>query len=81
MADKVKRNKQLKIVAGFADGDDRTITIDNPKDNLKKSNITGALKTKAGEVLAGDKTGAKFTAWRDARIVESTVTTLDLASA
>ncbi len=78
MADIVKTTKQLNLVAGFEDGDDRTITVDNPKDDITAAKLNGTLKNNATMTLIGDKAGAKFTGWNSALIVETTVTTLDL---
>lgn len=80
MADIVKTTKQLILVAGFADGDDRTISFDDPKNDITATQINN-LKTNAATAIIGDKAGATFTGWKDARVVERTVTTLDLASA
>lgn len=80
MADITKTTKQLILVAGFADGDDRTISLDNPKSDITAEQIN-ALKDRGIITIVGDKNRAKFTGWKDARLVESTVTTLDLASA
>lgn len=65
----------LKLLAGFADEDDRIITLPNPKSNLTKADID-AVGTKAANVLIGDKYGAAFTRFKSARIVEGTITTL-----
>ena len=78
MADTTKTSKQLKLVAGFVDGDDRTIAIDNPKDDITAEEIQ-ALP--AESAIVGDKAGAAFKQWKSAAIVETTVTTLDLVSA
>lgn len=80
MADIVKTTKQLILVAGFADGDDRTISFDAPKNDITATQINN-LKTNAATAIIGDKAGAAFTGWNSASIVERTVTTLDLASA
>ena len=39
MADTIKSSKDLKILAGFTDEDDRTITITDPKENLTWNDI------------------------------------------
>ena len=76
MADKVKTVKQLKLVAQFADDDDRTISLDDPK-----STLTGAqIKAVSGSALIGDKAAAAFTKWKSAHILEQTVVYLDLNS-
>lgn len=77
MAHVTKTSKQLKIVAGFEDGDDRTITVENPKSNVTAAQIN-ELKDVAKYALIGDKADAAFTGWKDARIVESTTVYLDI---
>ena len=77
MADKVKTTKQLKLVVGFEDGDDRTISMENPKSDITAEQIN-ALKTNAIAVLLGDKAGATCTGWRDAKVVEATTVYLDI---
>ena len=67
MADTTKVSKQLKLVAGFT-----------PRDNITAAEIQ-ALP--AENAIIGDKAGATFKEWKSAAIVETTVTTLDLASA
>lgn len=80
MADVTKTSKQLKLVANFADGDDRTIAIDDPKTDLTKDDINDADFVKsAAEVLIGDKAAAGFTNWKSAKIVENSTVYLDLA--
>lgn len=76
MADSTKITKQLKLLAGFADEDDRTITIDNPKLNLTWADIE-AFEA-ASHVLIGDKFGAAFTRYKEAKYVDTTLTTIDV---
>jgi len=77
MADITKTTTSLKLLAGFADADDRTISIDNPRDNITEADIR-ALESSAAPVLIGDKYGAAFTRYKTARIVNSTTKYLDL---
>lgn len=82
MADKVKTIRELKLVAGFEDGDDRTLSVPNPKTSITKANITGSGFYNAAKLaLIGDKTGAVMTGWKSAKIFESTTTYLDLTTA
>lgn len=76
MADTIKTTKQLKLQAGFADGDDRTITLDNPITGLTGTQV----KAVDGSALIGDKTGAAFSGWLSAKIVETQTTYLDLTT-
>lgn len=75
---KVKQSYELKLLAGFADEDDRTITLINPKRNLTAAQINAVGELAVG-VLIGDKYGAAFTRFKEAYYREGTVTTLDFA--
>lgn len=79
MADKVTTTKQLKLVAGFTDGDERTISIDNPAATVTAAAIN-ALDSLAAGVLIGDKYQAPFSTFKDAGISETTKVELDLAT-
>ena len=79
MADTIKTSKQLKLVAGFIDGDDRTISLDNPRDNITAAEIQ-AMDSIAAGVIFGDKADADFRKWKSAKVVESTVKYLDLTT-
>lgn len=72
----VKESRDLKLLAGFADEDDRTLTVVNPKTGLTAAQIN-AVGEKAVGVLIGDKYGAAFTRFKSASYVDSVVTTLD----
>lgn len=77
MADTTKTTNQFKAVAGFTDGDDRTITIDEPITGLAKSNFDSL---NAAEVLIGDKKGAAFEKWKSGAYVQTTIVYYDLAT-
>ena len=79
MADITTNSYQLKLLAGFADEDDRTITFDDPKPNLTMAQIS-ALDSLAAGVLIGDKYAAQFTRFKEAKYVQSTITYLDTNS-
>ena len=76
MADTMKTTRQLKLLAGFADEDDRTITIDDPKQNLTWADIEAFQAVSF--VLIGDKYGAAFTRYKEAKYVDTTLTTIDV---
>lgn len=78
MADVTKTSKILSLVAEFTDGDDRTLNLDNPIDGLTGAQIT-ALKAQAGGVLIGDKAQAAFKDFKSAKVINRTVTKLDLS--
>ena len=54
MADQITTKNTLKLLAGFVDEDDRTITLDDPKENLTWSDIS-AVAALSSNVLIGDK--------------------------
>ena len=58
MSDIYKQSYILKIKLGFADGDTRTINLDNPRNDLQASEIhelSNFIKT--NNLLLGDKYG------------------------
>lgn len=79
MADITKELKTLSIVAEFTDGDDRTITLANPKDSIAAADIN-SLSAYAAEndILIGDKTGADFVRFKSAKVRNVETTYLDL---
>lgn len=79
MADKVTSVNNLKLLAGFADEDDRTITLPEPRDSLTAADIN-AVGAKAIGVLIGDRYGATFTRFKEATYVTGTRTELDLTT-
>lgn len=79
MADTVKNTYILKIKLGFADGDTRTINLDNPRSDLTAAEIYEVSQfIKNNNLLLGDKYGADSAGILTADIVQSTKTTLDL---
>ena len=80
MADKTTTNTTLSILAGFSDGDDRTINIDNPNTAINLGNAVHSLGSYAAtnQIILGDKTGASFTEFKSAKLVTKTKTVLDL---
>ena len=77
MADVTKSEKTLSITGEFTDGDDRKITMPNPRNNLTWADIE-ALNASASAVLIGDRAAANFYRFKDAEITERSVTTYDL---
>ncbi len=80
MADVTKTTKVLSLVAEFTDGDDRTLNLDNPKNDLTAAQIN-ALNAPAANVLIGDQDQAAFKQFKTAKVITSTVTYLDLTTA
>lgn len=79
MADKVKSSYILKIKLGFADGDTRTINLDNPRNDLTASEIHSLSNfIKENNLLLGDKIGADSAGILFADKIASTKTTLDI---
>lgn len=79
MADKVTTVKELKLVAKFVDDDTRTIPVDNPKSSLTAADIKTFENTaKTTGALIGDKTGAAFYQFINAKVIEKETTQLDL---
>ena len=79
MADTVKSSYILKIKLGFADGDTRTINLDNPRNDLTASEIYEVSQfIKTNNLLLGDKYGADSAGILTADKIASTKTTLDL---
>lgn len=73
---KVSNINQLKLLAGFIDEDDRTIILTNPREGLTTSDIQ-AVATKAVGVLIGDRYGATFTRFKQAKYVSGVKTVID----
>ena len=80
MADKTTTTTTLNIVAGFEDGDDRTILIDNPNTAINLGNAVHSLGSFAqtNQIILGDKAGAAFTSFKSAKLVTKEKTVLDL---
>ena len=80
--DKVTTKKELVLNANFADGDTRTITLEDPKTTVEATAINAVGTTLATtQVFIGDKAGAAFLDFgTKAKIREQTRTVLDLNS-
>ena len=79
MSDIYKQSYILKIKLGFADGDTRTINLDNPRNDLQASEINEVSQfIKTNNLLLGDKYGADSAGILTADIVQTAKTTLDI---
>lgn len=79
MADVIKTKGFLTLVAEFADGDDRTLTVDNPKADVAASEINSiSAYIRDNDILLGDKAGADFTRIKSAKKTAQTTRYLDL---
>ncbi|MDO4424548.1 MAG: hypothetical protein Q4D17_02125 [Planctomycetia bacterium] len=76
MADTVTSTQSFTVVAEFDDGDNRSVSIDNPRENITWADVE-TLKQYAANVLIGDKNGAKFSRFSSARITNRYTLTLD----
>ena len=68
---------KLKLTAGFSDGDDRNISLDDPLPDLTKETILTVGASLSG-VLIGDKDGADFLEIKNASYVAGSVTEITL---
>lgn len=79
MADVIKTKGVLQMVAGFADGDDRTFTVDNPKATVTAAQIQAVSDYAVNNnILIGDKAGANFTGIKSAKKIAQMTKYLDL---
>lgn len=80
MADRNVTSYTLSMLAEFADGDTRTINVDDPNSSESLGAAVYDLQTflKSNSVLIGDKAGAAFTQFRYANKVTKQQTILDL---
>lgn len=79
MADVIKTRGTLQMVAEFTDGDDRTLSLDNPRADISATEINTLSKLiKDNQLILGDKTGADFTRIKTAQKVNQTTRYLDL---
>ena len=81
MADVVKNKNTLQMVVDFADGDNRTISVDNPNTaiNLGAGIASVAAYIKDNNILLGDKNQANCQGISEAKIIRGTTTYLDLS--
>ncbi len=81
MADITKIKGTLQLVAEFTDGDDRTITVDNPKATVSAADINAvSAYAKENKIIVGDKAGADFTRIKTAKKIAQTTKYLDLSN-
>ena len=79
--DVTKTKGTLQLVAEFTDGDDRTITIDNPKASVSAADINAvSAYAKTNNIIIGDKAGADFTRFKTAKKIAQTTKYLDLSN-
>ena len=80
MADTQTVTKTLTMVADFADGDTRTITVSNPDTSKNLVSLVNDLSSycKTNSILLGDQNSAAFSEIGSAKINQKTITNLDL---
>lgn len=80
-ADTVISSNVANLLVDFYDGDNRTLTIDNPRSDLTASDVRAFETTlKTTQPLIGDKTGASVTGVSKCTIVEKVDVKFDLAN-
>lgn len=80
MADIIKTAYNLVIETVFVDGDTRTITIKNPRNNISQSDITDLNSyMQENNILIGDKDGSTFGRIKKVTRRSSTTTYLDIS--
>lgn len=77
MADTVSSSYRLSLVADFIDGDDRTLTIQNPNPSITWTDIR-LVSAAASGVLIGDREGSAFKNFKSANLVQTEIHKLDL---
>ena len=78
--DTITSSSEGKLVVNFYDSDDRTITIDNPRSDLTATDINAVVDAlKVSQAIIGDKTGASVVGASSFKMVEKTVTHLDIS--
>lgn len=79
MADTIKSTSELKIEFSFYDNDTRTVSLENPKDNLTPAQVNQVVTlAKNTQPIIGDKGSARVVGANSAKVVEKTVTNVDL---
>lgn len=85
MADVTVQKNVLTLTAAFTDGDDRTITLDNPTAAIASGDSVASATIKDlsdfirhNQVILGDKAKADFTRIGAAKVTKGTTVYFDL---
>ena len=79
MADKVTQTSELKLDFAFYDGDNRVVSVDNPRSDVTVAQLLAVGNTaKTTGAIIGDKASAVCVGLQGAKKVAKTVTQLDL---
>lgn len=79
MADTIQESYDLKFETMFVDGDTRTFSLKNPKDEISTNEIE-ALNTfmQDSNIIIGDKYGGRFGKITSVKRIQKTTVNLDL---
>ena len=76
---KATTTNKLTYTLWFTDGDDRTLSIENPRQNLAQSDFA-TLNSLAQQAFVGDKEGAPCKGIKTAKYVAGTTTELEVTA-
>lgn len=81
MADTIQESYDLKFETMFVDGDTRTFSLKNPKDEISTNEIE-ALNTfmQDSNIIIGDKYGGRFGKITSVKRIQKTTVNLDLSN-
>lgn len=79
MADKITQTSELKLDFAFYDGDNRVVTLDNPRSDITVAELLAVgASAKTTKALIGDKASADCVGIQGAKKVAKKTTQLDL---
>ena len=79
MADKVTSENSLKLDFAFYDGDNRVVSIDNPRSDVTVAQLLAVgTSAKTTNAIIGDKDGAVCVGLKGAKKISKVTTNLDL---
>ena len=78
MADTVSTKSTLQNVFEFADGDTRTVNIDDPNDNISANDVQAwAAYAVEHQILLGDQNSAALTGLKSSKKLDATNTKMN----
>ena len=79
-ADTVTSSCEGKLVVEFYDGDNRTLSVPDPKTNLTSAQVNAFVNQMViDQPIVGDKFGSSVVGASSFKVIEKTETKLDLA--
>ena len=79
MANITSTRSYLQMTQEFTDGDDRLLTLENPKATITPAEVEELSDFMlTNKITIGDRRGADFLRIKDARVITSTTTIYDL---